>query len=196
MKKVVQIRYNPPMIFILFLLCYLIGSFPSAYFLSKMIAHRNIFELGDKNGGARNVYHSVGQKIGILTFLFDFSKGILIWSIGLHFKLTDMLLFATLFFAWLGHCFPIWLRGKGGKGVAVIIGFTAPQYILSSILSVFIFFGLRKWIKNFDLLYTVTVLLFLLILVISKISFFRLTMVSVMFLLPLTKNIFIKQKRE
>ncbi|MCE5223103.1 glycerol-3-phosphate acyltransferase [bacterium] len=184
------------MILILFLLSYFIGSFPSAYFLSKVISHKNILTLGDKNVGARNVYHSVGKKIGLLTFLFDFTKGAFIWWIGFHFKLTDSLLFFALFFAWIGHCYPIWLHGKGGKGVAVIIGFTTPQYILSSILSVFFFFGLKKWIKNFDLLYTITVLFFLLTLVLSAVSFLRLTMVSVMFLLPLSKNLLTKQKRE
>lgn len=196
MKKERKSRYNPPMILIIFLLSYLIGSFPSAYFLSKVIAHKNILDLGDKNGGARNVYHSVGKKVGLLTFLFDFTKGALLFWIGFHFKLTEIHLFATLFFAWFGHCYPVWLNFKGGKGVALIIGFTVPQHILSSILSVCIFFGLKKWIKNFDLLYTVTVLFFLGMLVLFGITFTQLIIISVMFLLPLTKNFLTKQKRE
>jgi len=184
------------MILIIFVLSYLIGSFPSAFVLSKAIAHKDILSLGDKNVGARNVFHTVGKKVGLLTFLLDFLKGTLIWLLGSHFHLPFPLLFLTLFFGWLGHCFPIWLRFKGGKGVALIIGFLAPQHIVSALLSAFLFIFIKKWVKDFDLSYTLTVVVFLVILALQGTSFLLIMMISIVFLLPLTKDLLTKQKRE
>jgi len=178
------------MIFIIFLLCYLIGSFPSAYFLSTVIARKNILTLGDKNGGARNVYHSVGKKIGLLTFLFDFSKGFLIFFIGTKYHLIDTLLFLALFFAWLGHCYPIWLRGKGGKGVALIIGFLLPQHFFIAVLSAIFFFFMKRIVKNFDIAYTLTVMFFLALLVMGRVTKQHFLLTTMMFFLPLVKFIY------
>jgi len=175
------------MLLILFLFDYLIGSFPSAFILTKLIAHRNILELGDHNVGARNVYHVLGKKIGLLTFILDGLKGYLIFLLSIYFQLPLPHLFLSIFFGWLGHCFPVWLKGKGGKGVALIIGFLVPQHLLSTVVSAIFFIPIKKWVKDFDLSYTLSVVIFCILVVFEKVSFPYFICMVLLFFLPLTK---------
>ena len=103
---------------------YLFGTFPTAYLFIKYFTNKNILSEGSKNPGATNAYRVSGSKIiGLLVFAIDFSKGILpILIVKYLFNYSFELLAVTSVFAVLGHCFSIWLKFKGGKGIATASG--------------------------------------------------------------------------
>lgn len=100
---------------------YTIGSIPFSYLVPKWMGKIDIRQHGSGNTGTTNVVRTLGLKVGIVAFLGDFLKGIIPTTIGLVF-------FSTLGgivgggFAILGHCYSIWLRFKGGKGIATSAG--------------------------------------------------------------------------
>lgn len=105
------------MIFVVAILSYLIGSLPSAYLLAKCTKHIDITQVGSGNSGTTNALRTLGKKMGALTLLMDFMKGILACLLGLWILGQTGLHVAGLF-AVIGHVFSIYLKGKGGKGVA------------------------------------------------------------------------------
>jgi glycerol-3-phosphate acyltransferase PlsY len=106
---------------------YLIGSCPFGFILTKMLRGGDIRQAGSGNIGATNVIRHMGKKVGYLTFVLDSSKGMLaVWLCGmvqpLH-SITDYYCIGIA--AVVGHCFPVWLRFKGGKGVSTALGVIA-----------------------------------------------------------------------
>ena len=104
------------------LLCYVIGSFPTAYLFTRYILGRDIREIGDFNSGAANVYRNVGSKAGVAVGAIDIIKGSLV--IVLTKSLVDnsgmeMMAGAA---ALVGHNFPAHLKFKGGRGAATAVG--------------------------------------------------------------------------
>jgi len=100
---------------------YFIGSIPFSFIVSKQLGKIDIREHGSGNSGATNVFRTLGKKAGLLAFLGDFVKGYLAASIGLaFFSTTGALICAGM--AIIGHCYPVWLKFKGGKGVATSAG--------------------------------------------------------------------------
>jgi glycerol-3-phosphate acyltransferase PlsY len=101
---------------------YLMGSIPFGFLLAWKIAGRDVRDAGSGNIGATNVARVVGRKLGVLTLFLDAVKGavpvMVVANIGND---IDVQAFTGLF-AFLGHCFPIWLKFKGGKGVATGAG--------------------------------------------------------------------------
>jgi acyl phosphate:glycerol-3-phosphate acyltransferase len=122
-----HVPFAHPLTLLLLLGAYLLGSIPFGLILAKIFAKRDIREVGSGNIGATNVTRVAGPLPGILTLLFDAGKGALAVILASHFTNHDstaMMLAAA--FALLGHCYPVWLRFKGGKGVATGLGvFTA-----------------------------------------------------------------------
>jgi acyl phosphate:glycerol-3-phosphate acyltransferase len=126
---------------------YLVGSIPTGYLLVRLFRHEDIRAVGSGNIGATNVLRSVGKGLGAATFFMDMLKGsAAVWIGGLigsmlvpNAPLRSMQALAALC-AVLGHMFPIWLKLRGGKGVATGFGVflvAAPWAALSAI-SVFI----------------------------------------------------------
>ena len=122
---------------------YLLGSIPVGYVLVRLFRHQDIRSVGSGNIGATNVLRSGGKGLGAATFLLDMLKGCsAVWLGGF---LGALLLPATpmrsaqalaALCAVLGHMFPIWLRFKGGKGVATGFGVflvAAPWAALAAI---------------------------------------------------------------
>jgi len=100
---------------------YFLGSIPFSFIVSKYLGKIDIRHHGSGNSGATNVFRTLGKKAGLLAFLGDFIKGMLAALIGLKFFDTNgALICAGL--AIIGHCYPIWLKFKGGKGVATSAG--------------------------------------------------------------------------
>lgn len=107
---------------------YLLGSIPFGFLLVLLIRKEDIRAHGSGNIGATNVVRSGGKGLGALTFLLDAGKGAA--AVLLAEYLTRNAGAATLqnaailagFCAMLGHIFPVWLRFKGGKGVATALG--------------------------------------------------------------------------
>jgi len=107
----------------LLLVAYLFGSIPFGLILAKVFGGADVRKAGSGNIGATNVARVVGPFAGILTLLLDAAKGWLaVWLAG---RLTHgdaaMMVLAGLLVLW-GHCFPVWLRFHGGKGVATAAG--------------------------------------------------------------------------
>ena len=111
------------------LISYLLGSLPAGY-LAGCIAGVDIRQLGSGNIGATNVLRVLGKRFGYPVFLFDFGKGfgavhlalLLGRRSGGDANFVDFCAAIAAIFAVIGHTFPVWLRFKGGKGVATSIG--------------------------------------------------------------------------
>lgn len=103
------------------ILSYCIGSFSSAYIIGKIFKKIDIRNFGSGNVGATNALRVMGTKLGILTFIIDICKGIFAVYIG---KLIagDNGAVLGAFFAVIGHNWPIFIKFKGGKGVATSLG--------------------------------------------------------------------------
>lgn len=100
---------------------YLFGSIPFAVIVSK-IKGVNIYEVGTGNPGAANVYREVGKKYGILVWILDTVKGIIPMIIGDSLGKPLILIAGIGAAAIVGHCFSLFLKFKGGKGVATMGG--------------------------------------------------------------------------
>lgn len=104
---------------------YLLGSIPFGLGIGKIAKGIDIREHGSKNIGATNVFRVVGKKWGILALFLDAFKGYTAcklpeWTAGMDLSLTSGLILALC--AIIGHTFPVWLKFKGGKGVATSLG--------------------------------------------------------------------------
>ena len=105
---------------IIILFSYFLGSIPFGYLLTKIFLQKDIREIGSGNIGATNVLRTGNKYIGYATLLLDILKAI-IPIIFVKFYYIDYLYIASLC-VFLGHVFPIWLKFKGGKGVATYVG--------------------------------------------------------------------------
>ena len=106
-------------------IAYLLGSIPFGYLLVLLFRKEDIRQTGSGNIGATNVIRSGSRWLGILTLLLDLGKGYVAVVIARHLASGDHAIQTAsigALFAVLGHVFPIWLRGKGGKGVATALG--------------------------------------------------------------------------
>jgi glycerol-3-phosphate acyltransferase PlsY len=100
---------------------YLMGSIPFGLVLTKMAGTQDIRTIGSGNIGATNVLRTGNKKLAALTLLGDALKGTVAVLFAKGFGGYEAALAAGLF-AFLGHLFPVWLKFKGGKGVATYIG--------------------------------------------------------------------------
>jgi glycerol-3-phosphate acyltransferase PlsY len=126
---------------------YLLGSVPTGYLLIRIFRHEDIRSSGSGNIGATNVLRSAGKTLGLATFLLDVLKGSsAVWLGGFlgsllmpNEPLRNAQALAALF-AVLGHVFTVWLRFKGGKGVATGFGvfLVASPWAALAAISVFI----------------------------------------------------------
>lgn len=104
---------------LIFLVSYLIGAFPTAYILAKLVKGVDIRTLGSGNMGATNVWRNIGKTSAIITLIIDIFKGwIVIYIAKMFFYGQDVVQVFAGIFAIIGHSFPVYLNFKGGKGVA------------------------------------------------------------------------------
>ncbi|MFT4718578.1 MAG: glycerol-3-phosphate acyltransferase PlsY [Rickettsiales bacterium] len=107
--------------YIFFLIAYLICSIPFGLVVGKIFGNIDVRKQGSKNIGATNVARLIGKKWGILTFMLDGMKGGTMIIIAKQFSMSyyhSYFLSLVVLFCVLGHIFPIYLKFKGGKGVA------------------------------------------------------------------------------
>ncbi len=112
-----------PLITVSTILAYLIGGLPFGYWFVRLLSGRDIRTIGSGNIGATNVQRTAGSKAGITVLLLDIGKGFLavfLTDLLTHGNETAIALSAVA--VMLGHCYPIFLRFKGGKAVACFIG--------------------------------------------------------------------------
>ena len=107
-------------LFLIVFVCYFAGSIPFGLILTKIFLKKDIREIGSGNIGATNVLRTGNKIIGYSTLLLDVLKAILPLII-IKIYMNEFLFIASLS-VFLGHVFPIWLKFKGGKGVATYVG--------------------------------------------------------------------------
>ena len=100
---------------------YLMGSIPFGLILTKVFLKKDIREVGSGNIGATNVLRTGNKLIGYLTLILDVLKAA-VPVLYIKFNFPE-LVYITSLSAFIGHVFPVWLKFKGGKGVATYIGF-------------------------------------------------------------------------
>ena len=153
-----------------FIASYLSGSIPFGLILTKIFLNKDLRKIGSKNIGATNVLRTGNKKVAGLTLFLDVSKGIIPILITKEY-FTDLIYLSSLA-AFLGHIFPVWLKFKGGKGVAtylgiifilsfnlgvtfcvswILISIVSKYSSLSSILSTMIVFIVSFFNNNFEL---------------------------------------------
>ena len=120
---------------------YLLGSIPFGFILTKIFLKKDIRDIGSGNIGATNTLRTGNKSLGYTTLVLDISKAILP-VLYVKFNYPDYI-FITSLSVFLGHVFPIWLKFKGGKGVATYIG------ILFSINLIFGLIFITSWIITF-----------------------------------------------
>ena len=107
-------------IIVISILSYLMGSIPFGFILTKIFLKKDIRDIGSGNTGATNVLRTGNKFLGYGTLFFDVIKAV-IPVIYVKLNYPDYIFIASLC-VFLGHVFPIWLKFKGGKGVATYVG--------------------------------------------------------------------------
>ncbi len=152
---------------------YLLSNINFAIIFSTRFAHKDIRECGSGNPGSTNVVRSFGTKLGVATFVCDMSKGIFASIVGLLFglynvpELTAFAPYLMCLCAVLGHIFPVFLKFKGGKGVATSLGF---------------FFVVNPIVTAISLIFAVVI-----ILIWDKVSIFALFHITLQFVWVIIK---------
>lgn len=150
------------------LVAYLLGSIPFGYILVKLFLKQDIRQTGSGNIGATNVARAGKKGLAIATLLLDAAKGYLgvALAIGLaprpidsaNFTQVSLACFAAVW-AILGHCFPIWLRLRGGKGVATALGaflYISPFAVGVSFLAFLMCFALTRYVSASSIVAAIT----------------------------------------
>ena len=119
-------------IFLVFFISYILGSIPFGLILARIFLDKDIRKIGSKNIGATNVLRTGNKFLASLTLFLDVLKGIL--PILLTNYYFPSLIYLSGLAAFLGHIFPVWLKFKGGKGVATYLGII---FVLSFNLGLF-----------------------------------------------------------
>jgi len=164
-------------------LSYLLGSIPFGYLFTKFFLKKDIRDVGSGNIGATNALRSGNKLIGYLTLVFDIGKAV-IPVLYVKINYPDLIFLSSLC-AFLGHVFPLWLKFKGGKGVATYLGILFVINISYGIIFItiwlFIYF-LSKYSSLSSILATLSIPIFLLISKnFSEVSFFVIMFVLIFF---------------
>ena len=106
---------------------YALGSIPFGVVLARLMGLGNLRDIGSGNIGATNVLRTGNKSAAALTLLLDGGKGIITVLLAQMTAGEAAAQIAALF-AMLGHCYPVWLRFRGGKGVATLLGIVLALY--------------------------------------------------------------------
>ena len=126
------------MLFLILFISYLIGSIPFGFILTKIFLKKDIREIGSGNIGATNALRTGNKLIGYSTLILDISKAVILLLI-IKFNFSEYL-FTSSIAVFLGHVFPIWLKFKGGKGVATYVGILFCINIYLAIIFIIVWF--------------------------------------------------------
>lgn len=125
---------------------YLAGSIPTGLLLSKAFSDVDPRTQGSRNIGATNVLRTVGKTLGILTLAGDCLKGLIPVLLALWLMQSDVWVGIVALSAFAGHLFPVFLRFKGGKGVATALGVYLGIAPFAVLIDAGVFFGVVwKW---------------------------------------------------
>ena len=151
-------------ILIVSILSYFIGSIPFGFILTKFFLKKDIREIGSGNIGATNALRTGNKFIGYLTLILDIIKAV-VPVIYVKMNYPELIFLASLS-AFLGHVFPIWLKFKGGKGVATYVGILFSINLLFGIIFAFswgLIFLLSKYSSLSSLIASLSIPIYVLI---------------------------------
>jgi glycerol-3-phosphate acyltransferase PlsY len=143
---------------------YLMGSIPFGFILTKIILNKDIRDVGSGNIGATNALRTGNKYIGYTTLFLDITKAI-IPVIYVKIFYNDFIYIASLC-AFLGHVFPVWLKFKGGKGVATYVGILFSLNLIYGLIFIsvwFITFLISKYSSLSSILASLTMPIFFII---------------------------------
>ena len=121
---------------------YLLGSIPFGLVLTKIFLKKDIREIGSGNIGTTNVLRTGKKSLAIATLILDLLKGY--FSIALTFIYFENLISYSDLICFVGHIFPVWLKFRGGKGVATYLG-----VVLALSYKFFLIFGITWLVLSF-----------------------------------------------
>ena len=170
-------------IFIIGIICYLMGSIPFGFLLTKIFLNKDIREIGSGNIGATNALRTGNKFIGYATLTLDILKAV-IPVLFIKFNFSEYVYIASLC-AFLGHVFPVWLKFKGGKGVATYLGILFALKISFGLIFIFtwlIVFALSKFSSLSSLAASISIPIYLLVLTqFDQVIFFTIMFVLIFF---------------
>ena len=169
--------------FLIGLISYIMGSIPFGFILTKIFLKKDIREIGSGNIGATNALRTGNKAIGYSTLILDILKAI-VPVIYVKIFYQDFLYIASLC-AFLGHVFPVWLKFKGGKGVATYLGILFAinfHFGIIFIISWFVTFFISKYSSLSSLIGSASIPIYLLILTqFDQVIFFTIMFVLIFF---------------
>jgi len=125
-------------IFFILIISYLLGSIPFGFLLTKIFLKKDIRKIGSGNIGATNALRTGNKVLGYFTLALDILKAVVpIFIIKIYFQEYVYISSLSVF---LGHIFPVWLKFKGGKGVATYIGILFCLNYIVGLLFIIIWF--------------------------------------------------------
>ena len=167
-------------LFIIGIISYLIGSIPFGLILTKIFLKKDIREIGSGNIGATNALRAGNKLIGYSTLLLDVLKAVIpVLYVKINFP--EMVYMSALC-AFIGHVFPVWLRFKGGKGVATYVGILFSLNIIFGLVFAFcwlIIFFISKYSSLASLIGSISIPIYIFIMGSSENLFFY----AIMFIL-------------
>jgi glycerol-3-phosphate acyltransferase PlsY len=169
-------------LFIIGIISYLIGSIPFGLILTKIFLKKDIREIGSGNIGATNVLRTGSKLIGYSTLLLDVLKAVIpVLYIKIYF--SEMVYISALC-TFIGHVFPVWLKFKGGKGVATYVGILFSLNIIFVVvfgICWLITFFISKYSSLASLIGSLSIPLYILIMEGSENLFFYVIMFILIF---------------
>jgi acyl phosphate:glycerol-3-phosphate acyltransferase len=144
------------------ILAYIIGSFPTSFLMARLLKGVDIREVGSGNAGATNVLRSVGKLPALVTLIVDVLKGVFVVTIIANYFYTYIDNLDYDFYrsflglaAVCGHIWPVWLKFRGGKGVATTLGVAiglAPLVLLPSLVIWLVIFFTTNYVSLVSIL--------------------------------------------
>jgi glycerol-3-phosphate acyltransferase PlsY len=130
---------------------YLLGSIPSAYLAARFAAGVDIRQVGDGNMGAKNTFASVGRLPALVVAAADIGKGALAVAMARYFDLQENVVMLAGACAVLGHDFPLFLRLRGGQGMATLVGVFGMLFPRETGLALLVLAIVLAITRNWDL---------------------------------------------
>ena len=134
---------------ILVLLSYLLGSLPTALLVVRLMTGEDVRRKGSGNIGGTNALRAAGWKAGVAVTLIDVGKGALAVILMRRFNPESSWVAAAMMAVVVGHCYPVWLKFRGGKGVAAGFGafvVIAPLSALAALAVWFLVLFVSRWV--------------------------------------------------
>jgi glycerol-3-phosphate acyltransferase PlsY len=134
---------------ILVLVAYLLGSLPTALLLVRLMTGEDIRRKGSGNVGATNALRAAGWKAGVAVTLIDIGKGALSIFLMQRYNPESGWVAAAMLAVVIGHCYPVWLKFRGGKGVAAGFGafvVIAPLSAVAALVVWVLVLVISRWV--------------------------------------------------